>query len=61
VEDALEIRQCILTTFEAAELETCPERCRAWLTFTVVGAGPTGLELGGQIAETWLERLSVTT
>ena len=51
VEDALEIRQRILTAFEAAELETCPERRRAWLTFAVVGAGPTGLELAGQIAE----------
>jgi NADH dehydrogenase len=51
VEDALEIRQRILTAFEAAELETCPERRRAWLTFAIVGAGPTGLELAGQIAE----------
>ena len=50
-EDALKIRQRILTGFEAAELETCPERRRAWLTFTVVGAGPTGVELVGQIAE----------
>jgi Pyridine nucleotide-disulphide oxidoreductase len=37
--------------FEAAELATCPERRQAWLTFAVVGAGPTGLELAGQIAE----------
>ena len=51
VEDALEIRRRILTAFEAAELEACPERRRAWLTFAVVGAGPTGLELAGQIAE----------
>jgi NADH:ubiquinone reductase (H+-translocating) len=51
VEDALEIRRRILTAFEAAELETCPERRQAWLTFAVVGAGPTGLELAGQIAE----------
>src|SRR5258708_13423002 len=51
VEDALEIRQRILTAFEAAELETCSERRRAWLTFAVVGAGPTGVELAGQIAE----------
>jgi NADH dehydrogenase FAD-containing subunit len=41
----------ILTAFETAELEDCPERRRAWLTFAVVGAGPTGLELAGQIAE----------
>jgi NADH dehydrogenase len=51
MEDALEIRRRILTAFEAAELETCPERRQAWLTFAVVGAGPTGLELAGQIAE----------
>ena len=51
VEDALEIRRRILTAFETAELEACPERRRAWLTFAVVGAGPTGLELAGQIAE----------
>src|SRR5215467_4898140 len=51
VEDALEIRRRILTAFEAAELETSPERRRAWLTFAVVGAGATGVELAGQIAE----------
>ena len=51
VEDALEIRRRILTAFEAAELETCAERRQAWLTFAVIGAGPTGLELAGQIAE----------
>jgi NADH dehydrogenase len=51
MEDALEIRRRILTAFETAELESCPRRRRAWLTFAVVGAGPTGLELAGQIAE----------
>ena len=51
VEDALEIRRRILTAFEAAELDTCAERRQAWLTFAVIGAGPTGLELAGQIAE----------
>ena len=51
LEDALGIRRRILTAFEAAELETCPERRRPWLTFAVVGAGPTGVELAGQIAE----------
>jgi NADH dehydrogenase len=51
LEDALEIRRRILTAFEAAELETCPERRGAWLTFAVVGAGPTGVEIAGQIAE----------
>jgi NADH:ubiquinone reductase (H+-translocating) len=51
VEDAWEIRRRILTAFEAAEIESCPERRRAWLTFAVVGGGPTGVELAGQIAE----------
>jgi NADH dehydrogenase len=51
LEDALEIRRRILTAFEAAELETCPERRRPWLTFAVAGAGPTGVEVAGQIAE----------
>jgi NADH dehydrogenase len=48
---ALDIRGRLLNAFEAAELETDPERRRAWLTFAVVGAGPTGVEMAGQIAE----------
>lgn len=51
LEDALEIRRRILLAFEAAEVESDPEARRAWLTFVVVGAGPTGVELAGQIAE----------
>src|SRR5919198_5557094 len=51
LEDALEIRRRILFAFEAAEREPDPERRRAWLTFVVVGGGPTGVELAGQIAE----------
>jgi NADH dehydrogenase len=51
VDDALEIRKRILAAFEAAELEHDPKRRAAWLTFVVVGAGPTGVELSGQIAE----------
>jgi NADH:ubiquinone reductase (H+-translocating) len=51
LEGALEIRSRILTALEAAELETDAERKRAWLTFAVVGAGPTGVEMAGQIAE----------
>ncbi|MCW3031285.1 MAG: FAD-dependent pyridine nucleotide-disulfide oxidoreductase [Solirubrobacterales bacterium] len=51
LEGALDIRSRILTAFEAAELETDAERKRAWLTFAVVGAGPTGVEMAGQIAE----------
>jgi NADH dehydrogenase len=51
VEDALELRRRILTAFEAAEAEEDPARETAWLTFCVVGAGPTGVEMAGQIAE----------
>jgi NADH dehydrogenase len=48
---ALEIRSRVLTAFEAAEAENDPEQRRGWLTFVVVGAGPTGVEMAGQIAE----------
>jgi NADH:ubiquinone reductase (H+-translocating) len=51
LENALEVRRRILSAFEAAEYEADPERRSAWLTFVVVGAGPTGVELAGQIAE----------
>jgi NADH dehydrogenase len=51
VEDATEIRRRILFAFEAAEREPDPERRRAWLTFVVVGGGPTGVELAGTIGE----------
>jgi NADH dehydrogenase len=51
LEGALDIRSRILTALEAAEWEPDPERRRAWLTFAVVGAGPTGVEMAGQIAE----------
>jgi NADH:ubiquinone reductase (H+-translocating) len=51
VEDALAIRSRILGAFEAAELEPDPDLRRSWLTFVVVGGGPTGVELAGQIAE----------
>jgi NADH dehydrogenase len=51
LEDALEIRRRIFGAFEAAELERDPARRRAWLTFVVVGGGPTGVELAGQVAE----------
>src|SRR6202049_2800697 len=45
------MRHKILYAFEAAERELDPERRRAWLTFVVVGAGPTGVELAGALAE----------
>ena len=51
LESALTVRGRILAAFEAAELERDPERRGEWLTFVVVGAGPTGVEMAGQIAE----------
>jgi NADH:quinone reductase (non-electrogenic) len=48
---ALEIRGRILAAFEAAEVEPDADRQQDWLTFVVVGAGPTGVEMAGQIAE----------
>jgi NADH dehydrogenase len=51
IEDALEIRRRVLLAFEQAERETDPEAQRAWLTFVVVGAGPTGAELAGALSE----------
>ncbi|BAT52070.1 FAD-dependent pyridine nucleotide-disulphide oxidoreductase [Nostoc sp. NIES-3756] len=51
VEDAIEMRRRIFMAFEAAETETDPEKRRAWLTFVIVGGGPTGVELAGAIAE----------
>ena len=47
----MELRGRIFGAFELAECEPDPEVRRAWLTFVVVGAGPTGVELAGQIAE----------
>ncbi len=51
VDDATAIRRQILLAFEAAEREPDPERRRAWMTFVVVGGGPTGVELAGAIAD----------
>jgi len=51
VEDALEMRRRIFMAFEAAEKETDPVKRQAWLTFVIVGGGPTGVELAGAIAE----------
>jgi NADH dehydrogenase len=51
VEDAIGMRHRIFMAFEAAEKETDPQLRRAWLTFVIVGGGPTGVELAGAIAE----------
>jgi NADH:quinone reductase (non-electrogenic) len=48
---ALDLRDQILLAYEAAEAETDASERRAWLTFVIVGAGPTGVEMAGQIAE----------
>jgi NADH dehydrogenase len=51
LESALLVRNRLLSAFEAAESEPDPQRREAWLTFVVVGAGPTGVEMAGQIGE----------
>jgi NADH:ubiquinone reductase (H+-translocating) len=51
LEDALDIRARILTAYERAERETDPAKRAAWLTFVVIGAGATGVELAGTLAE----------
>jgi NADH dehydrogenase len=51
LEDALEVRRRVLLGFEMAERETDPARRAAWLTFVVIGGGPTGVELAGTFAE----------
>ena len=49
--DALSIRRKVFGAFELAESATDPEERRRWLTFALVGAGPTGVELAGQLRE----------
>ena len=51
IEDALKIRRRVFGAFEMAESATGPAERRRWLTFALVGAGPTGVELAGQIRE----------
>ncbi len=51
ITDATTLRRNILLAFEAAEIETDPDKRRALLTFVLVGAGPTGVEMAGAIAE----------
>lgn len=57
LEDALEIRKRFLLAFERAEQEEDPEVRREWLTFVIVGGGPTGVELAGTLKE--MARLSL--
>jgi NADH dehydrogenase len=51
LESALAVRSRLLAAFEAAEAEPDADARSAWLTFVVVGAGPTGVEIAGQLAE----------
>jgi NADH dehydrogenase len=51
LEDALEIRRLMLLAFEQAERESDGEAARQWLTFVVIGGGPTGVEMAGAFAE----------
>jgi NADH dehydrogenase len=51
IEDALKIRRRVFGAFEMAESATDPAERQRWLTFALVGAGPTGVELAGQIRE----------
>lgn len=51
LDDALLLRRKLLLAFERAEAENDPEKKAAWLSFAVVGAGPTGVELAGTLAE----------
>jgi NADH dehydrogenase len=51
IEDATDMRRRILLAFEAAEREPDPRQRQAWLTFVLVGAGPTGVELAGAVGE----------
>ena len=58
IEDALEIRRRIFLAYEAAEREADPAAQREWLTFAVVGGGPTGVELAGALGEIGLHTLA---
>ena len=51
LDDALLLRRRLLLAFERAEAETDPARREAWLSFAIVGGGPTGVELAGTLAE----------
>ncbi len=58
LKDALTIRQRVLMAFEVAEREPDMDRQRAWLTFVIVGGGPTGVELAGTLAEVTRQTLA---
>jgi NADH dehydrogenase len=51
IEDALDIRRRVFVAYEDAEREADPEKRRAYMTFVVIGAGPTGVEMAGALAE----------
>jgi len=51
LDDALEMRRCVLLAFERAETAATQAERDAWLTFAIVGGGPTGVELAGTLAE----------
>jgi NADH dehydrogenase len=51
IEDALEIRRRVLVAYEVAEREAQHEARREWLSFVIIGAGPTGVEMAGALAE----------
>src|SRR5205823_13024880 len=58
IDDALDIRRRVFVAYEAAERESSNEAQRAWLTFVVVGGGPTGVELAGALGELGLHTLA---
>ena len=61
IEDALEIRRRVFSAYEAAEREADPGHRGAYLTFVIVGAGPTGVELAGALAEISRHALSASS
>lgn len=58
IEDALEIRRRVFLAYESAEREKDPGLQRQWLTFVIIGAGPTGVEMAGALAEISRQTLS---
>jgi NADH dehydrogenase len=58
IEDALDIRRRVLLAYEMAERESDPENRRQWMTFVIIGGGPTGVELAGALGEISRQALS---